>query len=56
MLEGRIVKALSGYYYVKSEGELWQCRARGLFKKKKLSPLVGDWVCFVPTEKLLNRW
>lgn len=50
MLEGRIVKALSGYYYVKSEGELWQCRARGLFKKKKLSPLVGDWVCFVPTE------
>lgn len=50
MPEGRIVKALSGYYYVKANGELWQCRARGLFKKKQFSPLVGDWVRFDPTE------
>lgn len=49
MSEGRIVKALSGYYYVKSEEKLWQCRARGLFKKRELSPLVGDWVRFEPT-------
>lgn len=50
MLEGRIVKALSGYYYVKANGRLWQCRARGLFKKKQLSPLVGDWVRLTVTE------
>lgn len=50
MPEGRIVKALSGYYYVKADGRLWQCRARGLFKKKKFSPLVGDWVRFDQTE------
>lgn len=50
MPEGRIVKALSGYYYVKSNGELWQCRARGLFKKKQFSPLVGDWVRFDKTD------
>jgi ribosome biogenesis GTPase len=44
MPEGRIIKALSGYYYVLDQGVLWQCRARGLFKKKGISPLVGDWV------------
>lgn len=49
MPKGRIVSALSGYYYVRSEGKLWQCRARGLFKKKGYSPLVGDWVWFDPT-------
>ncbi|WP_054949938.1 ribosome small subunit-dependent GTPase A [Numidum massiliense] len=51
MPEGRIVKALSGYYYVQVDEELWQCRARGLFKKKQFSPLVGDWVSFDITEE-----
>lgn len=49
MPKGRIVKALSGYYYVLYEGKQWQCRARGLFKKKGYSPLVGDWVRFETT-------
>ncbi|MCF6094890.1 ribosome small subunit-dependent GTPase A [Microaerobacter geothermalis] len=45
MIEGRIIKALSGFYYVKATNHiLYQCRARGLFKKKGISPLVGDWV------------
>lgn len=42
---GQIVKAISGFYYVRTEaGELLQCRARGVFKfdKKRLTPLVGD--------------
>lgn len=48
MLEGMIVKALSGYYYVKPNdgGEAVQCRARGLFKKQGVTPLVGDRVLF----------
>lgn len=50
MPEGRIVKALSGYYYVQNDAGIFECRARGLFKKKQLSPLVGDWVTFEPTE------
>lgn len=39
-----IVKALSGFYYVRpaAGGETVCCRARGLFKKRGLSPLVGD--------------
>ncbi len=46
MPEGRIIKALSGFYYVLDGDSIWQCRARGLFKKKGISPLVGDWVTY----------
>lgn len=42
---GRIVKALSGFYYVESDdGAVTECRARGIFRKQHISPLVGDWV------------
>ncbi|MGM1050323.1 ribosome biogenesis GTPase [Paenibacillus uliginis N3/975] len=59
MLEGLIVKALSGYYYVKplregnvvsGEDPSVQCRARGIFKKRGVSPLVGDRVMYSLTE------
>ncbi|SEN61031.1 ribosome biogenesis GTPase [Amphibacillus marinus] len=46
MLQGQIMKALSGFYYVLSEDTLYQCRARGLFRKNKQTPLVGDQVIF----------
>lgn len=48
MPEGVIVKALSGYYFVKPDdgGETLRCRARGVFKKRGVSPLVGDRVRF----------
>ncbi len=42
MIEGRIVKALSGYYYVQTEEGLVTCRARGKFRLDGTSPLVGD--------------
>ena len=41
-MEGRIVKALSGYYYVQTEDEIITCRARGRFRLTETSPLVGD--------------
>jgi len=51
---GRIVKALSGYYYVRPEGDtsdgMIQCRARGIFKKRGESPLVGDLVAYEETD------
>lgn len=54
MPNGLIVKALSGYYYVLPEdGENMtsiQCRARGIFKKRGESPLVGDRVLYTLTE------
>jgi ribosome biogenesis GTPase len=50
MPEGRIIKALSGYYYVQDREtqQVWQCRARGVFKKRKINPLVGDEVEYEP--------
>ena len=42
MSEGRIQKALSGFYYVDTGGEVLTCRARGKFRKEGVSPLVGD--------------
>ncbi|WP_035099478.1 ribosome small subunit-dependent GTPase A [Aneurinibacillus terranovensis] len=41
-MQGRIVKALAGYYYVSDGTTLLQCRARGVFRKKGITPLVGD--------------
>ena len=46
MAEGQIIKAVSGFYYVLSNGVIYQCRARGLFRKNKQTPLVGDYVVF----------
>lgn len=42
MREGRIQKALSGFYYVDTGAEVLTCRARGKFRKDGVSPLVGD--------------
>ena len=42
MIEGIIVKALSGFYYVAAEGRLIECKARGRFRLDGSSPLVGD--------------
>lgn len=42
-MEGTIVKALSGFYYVSAGGEEpVPCRARGKFRHQKITPLVGD--------------
>ncbi len=45
-LEGKIVKGIAGFYYVNcltETGEkLYECRAKGIFRKDKIKPLVGD--------------
>ena len=41
-VQGVIIKALSGFYYVAAEDRILQCRARGKFRKTGESPLVGD--------------
>lgn len=46
MAQGQIRKALSGYYYVEQDGELIQCRGRGVFRNRGEAPLVGDVVDF----------
>ncbi|MEG1632517.1 MAG: ribosome small subunit-dependent GTPase A [Oscillospiraceae bacterium] len=46
MPEGTIIKALSGFYYVKCESEIIECRGRGRLRHDNSSPLVGDRVEF----------
>lgn len=48
MLEGQIRKAISGFYYVQNDGNLVQCKGRGVFRKRGVHPLVGDFVTYVP--------
>lgn len=43
-MEGTIIKALSGFYYVDADGRTVECRARGKFRHDKVTPLVGDCV------------
>lgn len=42
MLKGQIVKGISGFYYVDTENGLYECKARGILRKDKITPLVGD--------------
>jgi ribosome biogenesis GTPase / thiamine phosphate phosphatase len=46
MPEGKIIKALSGFYYVLGDEGIVQCRGRGVFRKNKVTPLVGDYVVY----------
>ena len=42
-MQGKIIKGIAGFYYVYSEdGELYECKAKGIFRKDKQKPLVGD--------------
>ncbi|MDW0111827.1 MULTISPECIES: ribosome small subunit-dependent GTPase A [Sporosarcina] len=47
MPKGQIRKAISGFYYVEIDGELIQCKGRGVFRNRGISPLVGDFVTIV---------
>ena len=41
-MEGIIVKGIGGFYYVETAEGLYECKARGLFRKQKMTPLAGD--------------
>lgn len=41
-LEGTIIKGIAGFYYVKAGDAIYQCKARGIFKKEGIVPTVGD--------------
>ncbi|WP_367295080.1 ribosome small subunit-dependent GTPase A [Levilactobacillus yonginensis] len=46
MSEGQIRQSLSGFYDVFSDGKMYRTRARGNFRKRRITPLVGDRVTF----------
>ena len=55
MEQGRIIRSLSGFYDVDNGQEIVRCRAKGSFRQKKITPLVGDEVRFVPQGAGLER-
>ena len=43
MMQGKIVKGIAGFYYVHVVGSgVYECKAKGVFRKEKIKPLVGD--------------
>ena len=42
--QGRILKGIGGFYYVEAEQTIYECKARGVFRKRGTTPLAGDWV------------
>lgn len=41
-LNGMIIKLTGGFYYVEAAGQVYACKARGVFRKQGASPYVGD--------------
>lgn len=42
MKSGIIVKGIGGFYYVKTDEGIFECRAQGKFRNKSLKPMIGD--------------
>ncbi len=47
-MEGLILRAVSGFYYVKCCNEVFECKVRGNVRKCDINPLAGDIVYFTP--------
>lgn len=42
-MEGKIIKGIGGFYYVHIENKgIYECKAKGIFRKDNKKPLVGD--------------
>ncbi|SHJ35909.1 ribosome small subunit-dependent GTPase A [Pseudobutyrivibrio xylanivorans] len=41
-MTGKIIKGIAGFYYVQVESGVYECKAKGAFRKEKIKPLVGD--------------
>lgn len=53
-LEGIILKGIGGFYYVEAAGEIYECKARGLFRKAGVKPLAGDRVTISVNDRAEN--
>lgn len=41
-MNGVIIKGVGGLYQIRSDGGIIECRARGIFRKKNIKPMIGD--------------
>lgn len=52
-MNGKIIKGIAGFYYVHTSAGLVECKAKGIFRKDKIKPLVGDDVEIELTDEAL---
>ncbi len=53
-MQGKIIKGIAGFYYVHIAGMgVYECKAKGVFRNKKIKPLVGDnvWIDIIDEEQ-----
>lgn len=55
MVKGKIIKGIGGFYYVETAEGVFECKARGNFRKQNISPLVGDDVEISINDNAENR-
>lgn len=41
-MQGKIIKGIAGFYYVQTKTGIYECKAKGSFRNRKLTPFVGD--------------
>lgn len=58
-MKGKIIRGIGGFYYIHipENGKVYECRAKGIFRKDNIKPLPGDWVemAVLDEEKLLGN-
>ena len=50
-MQGRVIKGIAGFYYVQTTTGLYECKAKGIFRKQKIKIIPGDYV----TIEVLNE-
>lgn len=54
-MQGKIISNISNLYYVETEGQIYECNARGKLKLEDIGPTVGDEVIFNKEEKIIEE-
>ena len=54
-MQGRIIKQISNDYTVEGSNQTYVCKCRGIFRKEKITPLVGDFVEFSEEKRLIEK-
>ena len=54
-MQGQIIKIVSDLHYVSSNGNIYPCKCRGIFRKEHITPNVGDYVLFSSDKKVIGE-
>lgn len=55
MVQGTIVKGIGGFYYVEAYQTIYECKARGKFRKTNVIPIIGDYVLIHITDEIEKK-